>query len=171
MPRRIWTAALLVTAFAISGCQQESESEAPPGQTAPEISGSGVDGKSIRLSEFKGKVVLVDFWATWCGPCVREIPHERDMLNKFKGRPFAILGVSVDKREDLQRFLASDNLPWPNILDEGHKIASNWKVESYPTFVLIDHQGNIRQRWIGGGKSSKIEAAVAKLVDEAEGKK
>jgi thiol-disulfide isomerase/thioredoxin len=128
-----------------------------------------VHGEAIKLSDYRGKVVLLDFWATWCGPCRNEIPHERALASRFNGRPFAILGISQDgNREELAAFLQTNPLPWANIFDGDGKITGRWNVSGIPTFVLIDHNGQIRNRWVGGGQSSEIETAVAAAVAAAE---
>jgi peroxiredoxin len=138
------------------------------GNRALEISGQDANGAAVRLSNFRGKVVLVDFWATWCGPCLAEIPLEKQMVRKFKDRPFAVLGISRDRQlDDLKKFLDRDNLPWPNIYDATGSILKMWKIEALPTFVLIDHQGIIVGRWVGGGQMEDIEGAVDRAVRNA----
>jgi peroxiredoxin len=139
------------------------------GQPALEISGKDMDGKVVKLSGLRGKVVLVDFWATWCGPCVGEIPHEKRLAEKFKGRPFAILGISNDhKRETLKTFLDREKLPWPNIFDVNSAITQRWEVDAYPTFVVVNHRGVIVERWVGAGQMAEIEAVIEKAVNAAE---
>jgi cytochrome c biogenesis protein CcmG/thiol:disulfide interchange protein DsbE len=155
----------------MAGCRDGASMKAvqAPGQKAPSIEGTGVNGESIKLSNYRGKVVLLDFWASWCGPCCNEIPHGRTLASRFSGKPFAILGISQDhRRDELAVFLQSNPVPWANIFDGNGKITSNWKVSSIPTFVLLDHNGDIRGRWVGGGQSNEIEKAVATLVAAAE---
>jgi thiol-disulfide isomerase/thioredoxin len=123
------------------------------------------------LGELRGKVVLLDFWATWCGPCRNEIPHEVELHRQFKGRPFEILGVSRDDdRKALSNFLSGNKLPWPNVFDEHGKIVNQWGVQGFPTFILIDHNGAVLERWVGGGHINQIRAAVDKAVRAAEKK-
>src|SRR5438477_7883977 len=103
--RRFVLAAVLL---ALAGCTAETTTqkgtEAEPGlavgKPAPSLEGADVDGKFLGLSDFRGKVVAVDFWATWCGPCRRMIPHEKELVKRMQGRPFVLLGVSDDRSED-----------------------------------------------------------------------
>jgi thiol-disulfide isomerase/thioredoxin len=137
------------------------------GDTAFPLEGADVNGNPIALSDFRGKVVVVDFWATWCKPCVEMIPHEKKMVERMKGRPFVLLGVSVDAdREVFQEFLNRRDIRWPNILD-GHNgpNAAKWEIYRFPTIHVIDAKGVIRHRDIAG---PDLEQAVDKLVAEAE---
>jgi thiol-disulfide isomerase/thioredoxin len=144
------------------------------GTPAPEVNGEDSAGNKISLSGYKGKVVLLDFWATWCPPCVALIPHEKKLVAEMKGRPFALLGVSADNAPaDLRDFEKTEALPWPSLFDgRGGKIAQDWKIDAFPTMVLIDHQGKVRYRIVGGGRDAErtLDAAVHKLVEEAEKK-
>ena len=83
------------------------------GSPAPEIVIEDLDGKEAKLSAFKGKVVVLDIWATWCKPCRDMIPHEREMVERLKDKPFALISISVDeKKETLKEFLSSEKMPW-----------------------------------------------------------
>jgi thiol-disulfide isomerase/thioredoxin len=156
--------------FVLSGCVVNEDNKMN-GEKAPEIEGLGVKGEPIKLSDYKGKVVLLDFWGTWCGPCRGEIPKERELVQHYNGRPFAILGIDGgDSREKLSEFLVDNPLPWSNIIDGDERIFAQWRVKSVPTFVLIDHNGYVRGRWSGGGQSNRIDAAVEKALKDAEKK-
>jgi peroxiredoxin len=141
------------------------------GDHAPELSGESVGGTKVSLAQHRGKVVLIDFWASWCGPCVQEMSHTKDLHREFDGRPFAVLGVNRDRsKEELQRYLDQNKLPWQNVFDESGNISDQWKVSSLPTFVLVDHNGLIAGRWEGAGNGGEIEQAIKKAVEAAEGK-
>jgi thiol-disulfide isomerase/thioredoxin len=160
---------LLFGAFMFSGCDSSLPAGAGIGQKAIGIEGKDPDGRTVRLSDFKGKVVLIDFWATWCPPCRMLIPHELELVNTYKGRPFAILGISRDhSSDDLKEFLAMQQLPWANIYDASGDIAHGWGVDVLPTFVLIDDQGIVRGRWLGVAEMGEINALVAQLIRTAE---
>jgi len=159
--------------FLAPGCQ---EMDGPPGYgsgyKAAEITGTDVlTGAPIKLSEFqtKGTVVLLDFWATWCPPCVAAIPHERELARRFDGRPFVIIGISKDsEKQELVDFLNREKLPWANMMDTNGTISSQWGVNSIPTFILIDANGVIVKRWVGAGEMSQIRSAIEEAVQAAE---
>ena len=139
------------------------------GNAVPEVEGTDLEGKKVKLSSLKGKVVLLDFWATWCGPCRAMIPHEREMVEKLKDKPFVLLSVSADEEKgDLAEFLSSEKMPWLHWWD-GAKgpLTKMFKVKAFPTLYLIDAKGVIRHKWIGNPGNDKIDKAVEELVAEA----
>lgn len=122
-----------------------------PGNTM-EISGKLVDGDQFDLSHFKGKVVLVDFWATWCGPCVAELPNVKRMYKAYHDRGFEVVGISLDQsREDLEDFIAKEKLPWPVLYEGGGEETSGWKhplatyygVNAIPLAILLNREGKV----------------------------
>jgi thiol-disulfide isomerase/thioredoxin len=126
----------------------------------------GVDGKQARLSALKGKVVVLDIWATWCPPCRGMIPHEREMVERLKDKPFTLVSISADsEKKTLTDFLAKENMPWTHWWngDQGG-IVEEWEVEHYPTIYVIDAKGVIRHKELRG---EELEKAVNDLLKEA----
>jgi thiol-disulfide isomerase/thioredoxin len=109
-----------------------------------------IDGRKYRLSDFKGKVVMLNFWATWCGPCAKEMPHLVEMYEKNKDRGFEILAISVDSKPDRYKvapFVKKYKMTFTALFDEG--VSALYKVDGYPTNIFIDKQGNVRYRQFG----------------------
>ncbi len=146
--------------------QVEIERKTAIGSPAPEIELTGVDGKPRKLSSLKGKVVLIDFWASWCGPCRKENPNVVAMYNKYKDKGFEVFSVSLDKdRESWVKAIAKDNLSWPNHVSD----LKYWKsagavtygVTSIPFTVLVDKKGKIVAKKLRG---EELENKVGELL-------
>ena len=139
------------------------------GKTAPEIKGVDVHGKPLALSDYRGKVVALVFWATWCGPCMREIPREKALVERMKGRPFAMLGVDVDaSAETARKVMEAQGVTWPNWHDGepgAGPIGKLYHVRGYPTVYVLDAQGKIRSKSSYG---TELDQLVEKLVAEQE---
>ena len=140
------------------------------GKPAPEVETLLLDGKKVKLSDYKGKVVLLDIWATWCGPCVKMIPHERELVKSMKDKPFELISVSADdKKETLQKFLEKEPMPWTHWWDNGpeNPVLLKYRVRAFPTLYVIDHTGVIRHKWLGALKPEEMDKAIEELVKAA----
>lgn len=145
------------------------------GRTAPEMEGEDIDGTPMKLSDFRGKVVLVSFWATWCGPCMGLVPHEKALMEKMKGRPFALVGVNGDDdRDQVKTVSAREGITWRSFWNGGPRqgIPVRWGVSGWPTIYVIDHNGVIRDDGLvyiqEVYRSATPEKFVEALVEEAE---
>jgi peroxiredoxin len=127
--------------------QQQSAASSLIGQQAPELGLPDVNGNIVSLASFKGKYLLIDFWASWCGPCRAENPNVVKAFGEFKDKNFAILGVSLDKDKDAwQQAVKADNLAWAQVSDLKYwnsKAVGIYKFEGIPFNVLVDPQGKI----------------------------
>jgi thiol-disulfide isomerase/thioredoxin len=137
------------------------------GQPAPETVGHDLDGNEDRLSGYKGKVVVLDVWTTWCGPCRQMIPHEREMVERLSGKPFALISVSMDdEQEALTEFLKENEMPWKHWWCGGDRSFSlKWDIQYFPTIYVIDATGKIRFKDV---REEKLEEAVNELLEEIE---
>jgi thiol-disulfide isomerase/thioredoxin len=137
------------------------------GKTAPEIVAEDVDGKQFKLSDYRGKVVLVDFFADWCPHCERMYPHERQLVKDYGNRPFVLLGVNCDQGKDtLRQLVGQKKVTWRCWRDNTNRIAHEWQVDGYPTLYLLDQQGVIREIFHGRPEPKKLDEAIAKWVNQ-----
>jgi peroxiredoxin len=124
------------------------------GQNAPALTATTLDGETFDLAKQRGKVVLVDFWATWCTPCVAELPHIREAYEKYKARGFVVLGVSMDDDEGpVRQFVKRNVMPWPVCAPgpEGENpIAEAYNVAGIPATFLIDREGKVVAKQVTG---------------------
>ncbi|WP_256005027.1 redoxin domain-containing protein [Pedobacter deserti] len=136
------------------------------GMVAKDLSLSGPDGQTINLNQFRGKYVLLDFWASWCGPCKASFPHMKKVYSKYKGDQFEIYSISVDQsKADWLKALKELELPWTQALDHDKIASTSFAVSAVPTTFLIGPDGRILMKDIGFDSSgnSTLEKKLAEL--------
>jgi len=139
------------------------------GEQVPDIEGEDLNGESFKLSDYRGKVVMLDFWGNWCVQCRAKYPHERALIKKLADKPFVLIGVNSDKdREQIRDLVKAQDLNWRSFWngDKGINgpISTKWNITGWPSIFLIDHEGVIRYKNLPGPK--QLEFAITKLMDD-----
>jgi thiol-disulfide isomerase/thioredoxin len=145
----------------------DSERKLAVGGDPIDFSVKDLQGVDISPAKFKGKVLLLDFWATWCAPCRQEMPNVKAVYNKYNSKGFEIVGISLDrKRGDLDTYIAKNDISWPQFFDGKYyqnELAVKYGIMSIPATFLIDKKGKIRYKALRG---RQLETAVKKLIEE-----
>jgi len=156
----------LIWVFLLASCAKEKKL---PSALAPDFTLKTLDGQEIVLSQLKGKVVLLDFWATWCGPCREAIPHLIQLYKAYRENGFEVVGMSLDKGdgEVVRNFAKSMDIPYPIVMAT-EEVVRNYRVTSIPTTFIIDKEGTIRQRITGFNStiSQQMTSQVTDLTSE-----
>jgi peroxiredoxin len=183
---------ILASTFIIVGCKKEepepvqqtevkageqpakpSGEEAPVSsvyKSAPSFTLKDLSGESVSLSDFTGKVVVLDFWATWCPPCVMEIPHFIELYEQYKNQGFAMLGISLDREgiDVVRAFVQKYGINYPVLMADGQIARAYGGISSIPTTFVIDPAGNIRRKYVGYRDKSVFEADIKELLPKPE---
>jgi thiol-disulfide isomerase/thioredoxin len=131
---------------------------------APNFHVTALDGRQIAMESLAGKVVLIDFWATWCGPCMRALPHLREIAKEFEGQPLVVISISLDLDEaNWKNFVAHNGMTWLQYRDGSFDgpMATAFRVKAVPTTFSIDSDGFVQDRQVGDGQ---IEARLKELI-------
>lgn len=135
---------------------------------APDFSFTSKEGEYISLDDLKGKVVVLDFWATWCPPCVASVPDLRALQKRYANEPsFVLIGISADHDEQAWReFSEKNRMVWPQYLDRDGRITCAFGIHAFPTYIVIDHEGILRYQGIGMGLvgAQNLDDAIRKQV-------
>jgi thiol-disulfide isomerase/thioredoxin len=137
------------------------------GKPMPSLAGvAGWINGTVTADQIKGKVLVVDFYATWCGPCKAAIPHNNTMLKKYKDKGLAIIGIctSSDGQDRMAALVKSAGIEYPTAQDPTLKAEKNWQVHYYPTYAVIDRKGILRSL---GLQPENVEKVVTKLLAES----
>jgi thiol-disulfide isomerase/thioredoxin len=135
-------------------------------QLAPAFTVTALDGSRFTLDQMNGRVVLIDFWATWCVPCLKELPHLKQIAKDFAGQPLVILSISWDEDEQTWKdFIAKNGMTWPQYHDTDHHLGQLFQIEGLPSYFTIDSEGVLTSESLGG--DADIDATLRKLIAHA----
>jgi cytochrome c biogenesis protein CcmG/thiol:disulfide interchange protein DsbE len=161
-----WTRlAVLVVAAVVAGqlLFGRSSPPVPAGDAAPPLALPDLAGTTVDLASLRGKVVAVNFWASWCPPCREELPELAEVWTEHRGRCFELLGVAEESaREDVLRLASA--IPYPVLLDEKAEALSPWKVAGYPRTYLLDTEGKVRRVFDGALRKRQLAEAIRPLL-------
>ena len=171
----------------------EAGQKGTPGRVAaPNLTAKGLDGTVVRLSDYRGKVVVLNFWATWCPPCRAEIPHFVDLAKAYEDRGVVVLGISMDggEVEKVRNFAAQYGIGYPMVMGNtdivrdfskvegiptvrspgsGETSMDNGNIQAIPTTFIIDQEGNITRKHVGYRERSDLEPELKRLLRKGAG--
>jgi peroxiredoxin len=164
MFRKTFVVAVIVLAVLI-GCTRSDERSTGASGDAPNFKLRDLNGKTVQLADFKGRPVVLDFWATWCQPCRDSIPGMEKLHQDFAGKGLVILAISLDggASEDVRAFQKEYGMTY-TVLMGTEEVAAEYSVRTIPMMVVIDKSGKIRKRYLGAGNEEAIESMVKQLL-------
>jgi peroxiredoxin len=150
---RILSLPVVLLLFSFFGCNERfsasnssTQNSWQEGRTPPDFELTGIDGRIYKLASFKGKVILVNFWATWCPPCVAEMGSFERVYKELKGEGFELVSVNVDSRDslsDVRNFIKNNGITFPVLLDPDMKVASSWGLSGFPETFFLSRDGTL----------------------------
>lgn len=168
MYKKLLAVFLILSTVTVLGCSKSGD-DSGNGKQAYNFTLKSVDGKTLSLSDFKGKVVIVDFWATWCPPCRKGIPDLVDIKKEFKNK-VAIIGISLDSDQtlnNLEPFIKSFGINYPIVLGDQNVVEKYGNINSIPTTFIIDQKGNIVNSYIGLTPKSTFINQINNLISRS----
>ena len=160
--------ALIQTCMSLAPVTAAGELSPVAGAAPPDLALPDLDGRQRRLGEFEGQVVLVNFWASWCTPCVKEMPSIQRLAESMRGKPFAVVGVNVGEgRLRVKTAAARLGIEFPVLLDRESVAFDAWGASGLPTTYLLDREGAIR--YVGRGPLEWDSAAIIDVLEQIGG--
>ena len=139
---------------------------------APPFTLQGFDQKQVSLADFRGRVVLVDFWATWCAPCLAELPDLKTLFGRYRARGFTILAVSLDEPEQtllVKRFVRQRGVPYPVLLAGGmDRVPEGYDVQGLPSAYLVDQEGRVVKVYSGQKRITELDRDITSLLKKGQ---
>ncbi|HUE75003.1 MAG TPA: TlpA disulfide reductase family protein [Pirellulaceae bacterium] len=144
----------------------DTAKDALEGKSPPALQVEGwinTEGKELDLASLKGKVVVLDFWGVWCGPCRAAMPHLKELYAKHKEDGLVVIGIhTTNQGEKVAEYVQEESLPWPVAVDVEKKTVTAFKVDSYPDYYVIDRTGNLRVADLANSELDRVVEALLK---------
>lgn len=159
-------AVVLLAVAACTGEDQGRDALPRPGNPAPEYTARTLEGDAVSLTQLRGSVVLLNVWATWCAPCVREMPGLETLHEQYDDQGLRVLGASIDRgsaEREVRRFLDSNNIEFTILLDPDQNVTQRFRTLGVPETFLIGRDGVIAHRWIG-----EFEPTAPDVIERVE---
>jgi len=184
MKRQILTATVILSILIFIGCENSQPKKTadnltpgiqaaadtsgrairpPSAEKAPDFSLTGIDGKPFKLSDYAGKVIILDFWATWCPPCKAEIPFFIELKNQYGNKDLVILGAAMDDPSRVKTFYKSHGMNYPVAITSQEMGMQYGGIQGIPTTFVIDKEGYIREKFVGYRPKQVFEEAYLNL--------
>jgi len=156
---------MFITAISFGSCSSKPK-DPKTSKPAPQFSFSSLEGKTVSMKDLENKVIVVDFWATWCGPCREEIPHLNKLYSELKGKGFEIVGISMDTdgTDAVKDFAKELRIEYPIVIGDDKDAEAFGGIIGLPTTFIIDRKGNIVKKYVGLPSPGDMERIVKELV-------
>ncbi len=158
-----------LVAFVIASASGAANAAAAPASDAPDFTLSSLNGPNLRLQEQRGRVVMINFWATWCGPCRVEMPHLAKLYDKYRSAGFTVLAVNIDEDPHKAANLAKQlGMKFPVLLDSEKKVSRLYDLSTMPSTILVDRDGRVRyvHRGYRDGYEETYDKQIRELLRE-----
>jgi thiol-disulfide isomerase/thioredoxin len=165
MSRKTIVLISIITLALFAGCTSKDKDKQGATVAAPDFTLQDVSGKKVRLADLKGRVVMLEFWATWCPPCREEIPTLERLHKEYSGKGLTILAVSLDEGgwDEVKAFVAVRKITY-TVLRGTEDVSTLYKIRLIPAMFLIDKEGNIKKQYMGGGSTEDVEQMIKALL-------
>ena len=165
----VWSVVLIGVAgifYFVNDSSSSHQSSGSPvmNTAAPSFTLSDIGGRSVSLSDYHGKVVILDFWAPWCPPCRREIPDFIALQNQYASQGLQVIGIGLDQPNNVAAFAQQQGINYPVVIGDDAITNLYGGISGIPTTFFIDRQGNIKNRFVGFTRKSVFEEEIKKLL-------
>ncbi len=162
---RVFLILLLFVSAGLLSCQRQVSSGGSE-SVAPDFTLNDLEGRPFRFADTRGKVVILDFWATWCPPCKRELPHFQELYEEYKDEGLVVIGIALDREgaSAVKPFVEAHGFTYPVLIGDKRITATYGGIRGIPTTFVIDRQGRIVEKYVGYRDKQVFESVIRKLL-------